>query len=46
MRVRGAARSTVLLVAGLLLMSARTDAEDRQIRPFIGATFGGAAHVT
>jgi len=41
MRVRGAARSTVLLVAGLLLMSARTDAEDRQIRPFIGATFGG-----
>jgi hypothetical protein len=41
MRVRGAARSTVVLVAGLLLVSARTDAEDRQIRPFIGATFGG-----
>jgi hypothetical protein len=41
MRVRGAARSTVVLVAGLLLVSARADAADRQIRPFIGATFGG-----
>jgi hypothetical protein len=41
MRVRGTARSKVVLVAGLLLMSARTYAEDRQIRPFIGATFGG-----
>ena len=41
MRVRGAARSTVVLVAGVLLLSARTYAEDRQIRPFIGATFGG-----
>jgi hypothetical protein len=41
MRVWGAARSTVVLMAGLLLMSARTDAGDRQIRPFIGATFGG-----
>lgn len=41
MKVPGAARSTVVLVAGLLLLSARTYAEDRQIRPFIGATFGG-----
>jgi len=41
MRARGTRRRTVVLVAGLLLMSARTDAEDRQIRPFIGATFGG-----
>jgi hypothetical protein len=42
MRVRDARRRTVVvLVAGLLLMSARTYAEDRQIRPFIGATFGG-----
>src|SRR6266850_5292848 len=41
MRVQGAARSTVVLTAGLLLMSARTYAEDRQIRPFIGVTFGG-----
>jgi hypothetical protein len=41
MRVRGVARSTVLVMAGLLLTSTRTDAEDRQIRPFIGATFGG-----
>lgn len=40
MSVRGT-RSTVVLVAGLLLMSARTYAADRQIRPFIGATFGG-----
>ena len=41
MRVRGATRSTVVLVAGFLLMSVRTYAADRQIRPFIGATFGG-----
>ena len=42
MRVRGAGRRTMVLAAGLLLMSARAGAEDRQIRPFIGATFGGA----
>ena len=42
MRFRGAARSTLVLLTGLLLMSARTHAEDRQIRPFIGVTFGGA----
>jgi len=41
MTVRSAARSTVVLAAGLLLLSVRTYAEDRQIRPFIGATFGG-----
>ena len=41
MRAGGAARSTVVLAAGLLLVSVRTYAEDRQIRPFIGATFGG-----
>ena len=41
MRVPGAARSTIVLVAGLLLISARTYAGERQIRPFIGATFGG-----
>jgi hypothetical protein len=41
MRIRGAARSTAVLVTGLLLTSVRTSAEDRQIRPFIGATFGG-----
>ncbi len=40
MRECGAARSTIVLVAGLLLLSARTYAEDRQIRGFIGATFG------
>jgi hypothetical protein len=42
MRVPGATRSTVVLAAGLLLLSIPADAEDRQIRPFIGATFGGA----
>ena len=41
MRAHGAAPGTVVLVVGLLLMSARTDAADRQIRAFIGATFGG-----
>jgi hypothetical protein len=41
MTVWGAARNTLVLVAGLLLISARTYAADRQIRPFVGATFGG-----
>jgi hypothetical protein len=41
MKVRGAARRTLVLMAGLLLMSTRTYAGDRQIRPFIGVTFGG-----
>jgi hypothetical protein len=41
MRIQGTARSTVVLLAGLLLMSDRAYAEDRQVRPFIGATFGG-----
>jgi hypothetical protein len=36
------ALKTLVLMAGLLLLSGRTYAEDRQIRPFIGATFGGA----
>ena len=34
--------STVVLLAGVLVMSARLHAADRQMRPFIGATFGGA----
>jgi hypothetical protein len=42
MRARGAAQTTVVLAAGLLLVSTRTYAAERQIRPFIGATFGGA----
>jgi hypothetical protein len=41
MRTPGAVRSTVVLAAGLLLLSCRADAEERQIRPFVGATFGG-----
>jgi hypothetical protein len=36
-----AERRTLVLAAGLLLLSARIDAADRQIRPFMGATFGG-----
>jgi len=32
---------TLVLAAGFLLLCARTDAADRQIRPFAGATFGG-----
>ena len=30
-----------MLFAGLLLIAARASAADRQIRPFVGATFGG-----
>jgi hypothetical protein len=41
MSVRSALRSAIVLVAGFLLLSVRTYAADRQIRPFIGATFGG-----
>lgn len=41
MRATGLARSAVMVMAGLLLTSTTTDAEDRQIRPFVGATFGG-----
>jgi len=37
-----AARSTLAAVTGLLLMSARAYADDRQIRPFIGAALGGS----
>jgi hypothetical protein len=33
--------STLVLLAGLLLLCVRTEAADRQIRPFVGATFGG-----
>jgi len=41
MRRRRAAERTLVLAAGLLLLSARGHAADRQIRPFVGATFGG-----
>ena len=30
-----------MLISGLLLVCARASAADRQIRPFVGATFGG-----
>jgi hypothetical protein len=39
-RVRFAARKTLVVVAGFLLASGRSDAADRQIRPFVGTTFG------
>ena len=42
MRRRRAARRTVVLVTGVLLLAAPGGAADRQIRPFIGATFGGS----
>ena len=41
MSVNHLVRSNAVLVAGFLLLSTRTFAADRQIRPFIGATFGG-----
>jgi hypothetical protein len=37
----GRAVRTLVLGAGLLLLCARAEAADRQIRPFFGATFGG-----
>ena len=37
---RAAGRTLVL--TGLLLVAARADAADRQVRPFAGATFGGS----
>lgn len=40
MTLRRAARST-MLASGLVLLSAPAFAADRQIRPFVGATFGG-----
>jgi hypothetical protein len=39
---RRAAQTKVVLTAGLLLLSARAFAGERQIRPFVGATFAGA----
>ena len=41
MSVLGTTRRTAGLTAGLLLIAAGANAEDRQLRPFIGATFGG-----
>jgi len=32
---------TLVLAAGFLLLCARSDAADRQLRPFVGVTFGG-----
>jgi hypothetical protein len=41
MSTQGTARRTAILVAALLWLSTPAGAGDRQIRPFIGATFGG-----
>jgi len=44
MRRRGFTR-TLVLGAGLLLLCVRTEAAERQVRPFAGVTFGGAAPI-
>lgn len=41
MSTQGTARRTAILAAALLWLSTPAGAGDRQIRPFIGATFGG-----
>jgi hypothetical protein len=41
MRTCTVSQSTLVLLSTFLLMSGRLDAADRQIRPFVGATFGG-----
>ncbi len=41
MKLMGTAGRTAGFLAGLLLIAATAGAEDRQLRPFIGATFGG-----
>jgi len=41
MRIQGTAWGAVLAIAGLLVTSRAAYAGDRQVRPFIGATFGG-----
>jgi hypothetical protein len=41
MSMRATARLTVVLAAALVLLPARAGAGDRQLRPFMGATFGG-----
>ena len=38
-------RTILVLAAGLLLLSTRTSAADRQIRPYIGATFAGSTTI-
>jgi outer membrane protein with beta-barrel domain len=45
MRMSPVARKRVVLAAGVLLVSTRTLAADRQLRPFVGATFAGATTV-
>src|SRR5689334_14283846 len=41
MKIRRSAIHVAIAVAGVLVLSGRTEAADRQIRPFIGVTFGG-----
>src|SRR5207302_231226 len=45
MRIRAAERIPVVLVAAVLLLSGRSYAAERQIRPFMGATFGGGTTI-
>ena len=42
MRIGGAARKVLIVATGLSLIAGRTAAADRQVRPFVGATFGGS----
>jgi hypothetical protein len=41
MKIGRVERRTLVLATSLLLLSARIEAADRQIRPFVGVTFGG-----
>ncbi len=45
MRSAPGLQTAVVLTAGLLLMSTRTSAAERQLRPFVGATFAGATTI-
>jgi hypothetical protein len=45
MRTADLARISAVLMASLLLLSSRAFAADRQLRPFVGATFAGATTV-
>ena len=45
MTIRSAARRTLLVTAALLAFARGAGAEDRQLRGFIGATFGGSTNI-
>jgi hypothetical protein len=45
MTIRSAARRTLLVTAALLAFARGAGAEDRQLRGFVGATFGGGTNI-